>query len=206
MDIRAIRTQKALHQAVLELAQTTNIAQLSVTEVAKAAQINRVTFYSHAASPEVLLFGALTKDLNRVRDQLVDPQTATPISPDRPIVSLAQHLVSHLSLYRTNIGADGRGAVADFLTEHFAQSVSLLLDENAAAVSKIAGLNRPLSQVALEATAQFIAHGSIGVIAVWLHASPTPQPDELVLLLDHLLPRWWIDLNPDSSNTGRENT
>lgn len=206
MDIRAVRTQKALHQAVLELAQTTNVSQLSVTEVAKAAQINRVTFYNHAASPEVLLFGALAKDLNRVRDQLVDPQTATPISPDRPIVSLAQHLVRHLDLYRTNIAADGRGTVADFLTEHFAQSVSLLLDENAAAVSRIAGLNRPLSQVALEATAQFIAHGSIGVIAVWLHASPTPHPDELVLLLDHLLPRWWLDLNPDSLNTGPENT
>lgn len=46
-DMRTKRTKKALKKAIIELMTTETIEKISVTDLCKVAEINRVTFYSH---------------------------------------------------------------------------------------------------------------------------------------------------------------
>lgn len=192
MDIRAGRTRATLHQTILSLAATHELSTITVAQVARTANINRVTFYNHASSPAALLTAALQGNLDGVRDGLL--QGGSPSVKQRPAIALSEHLVAHLDVYQRNLPVSGQGILADFLTAHFAQSVHLVLAENPASQR----LPTPSAQLSapetIDAAAQFISRGVIGIIAVWLHASPTPDQSQLVLFLDNLLPTWWLEL------------
>ena len=53
-DLRTIRTKKAIYNAFQEMAANTDIAHITVKELAEMAGINRKTFYSHYDSIEAL--------------------------------------------------------------------------------------------------------------------------------------------------------
>ncbi|XBH20351.1 TetR-like C-terminal domain-containing protein [Jonesiaceae bacterium BS-20] len=207
MDARAQRTQNALRATILSLAQEHEISQISVTQVAQAAQINRVTFYNHATSPLDLLTQALREQLDLVRSHVLDSHqdqslATTQSSPvrQRPIEELGEHLIVHQVMYRRNITPTGHGAVADFLTQHFAQTVYQHLAEQSRHLATALGAAPEHSQSALDATAQFISHGTIGVIAVWLHDGTELTVQRLVTYLDNLFPAWWIRIADGTTN------
>ncbi|MDN7242809.1 TetR-like C-terminal domain-containing protein [Planococcus sp. N028] len=60
-DRRILRTQKKLKTALLDLLKEKELHELSITEVAKHAECNRVTFYSHYKDLNALL-GAIVDD------------------------------------------------------------------------------------------------------------------------------------------------
>lgn len=191
MDARAQRTRHALHQAVLRLAAEHDVVTLSVAQLARAAQINRVTFYNHAKSPATLLTAALQGELDAVRAGILDSGTQEVTS--RPAVALTEHLVAYLTVYQRNLPVTGQGVLADFLSGHFAQSVHLVFAENRSSLRNPAQ-NHITSADTVNAAAQFISRGVIGIIAVWLHSSPRPDQEQLVMFFDQLLPTWWLDL------------
>ena len=46
-DLRVVKTKKGIHQALLHLLKNKPLAHIKVTELCKAANINRGTFYFH---------------------------------------------------------------------------------------------------------------------------------------------------------------
>ncbi|TVX99060.1 TetR/AcrR family transcriptional regulator [Cohnella terricola] len=54
-DTRAARTRTLLHAALLDLVNEKPYVEVSVTDIAKKAGINRVTFYSHYSSKDELI-------------------------------------------------------------------------------------------------------------------------------------------------------
>lgn len=54
-DIRICKTKAKLKSAVLDLLKTKSISSITVTELCKAAKINRNTFYAYYDSPDMLL-------------------------------------------------------------------------------------------------------------------------------------------------------
>ena len=46
-DLRVVKTKNGIHQALLQLLQNKPLTQIKVTELCKAANINRGTFYFH---------------------------------------------------------------------------------------------------------------------------------------------------------------
>lgn len=74
MDKRMVKTKKAIQNALVELAQEKELNQITVTDIAKRAEINRKTFYAHYSCAEdvlteiedefVRLFEKDIKDLN----------------------------------------------------------------------------------------------------------------------------------------------
>ena len=46
MDIRVIKTKKAIREGVLQLLGEKTVDEISITELAQIAQINRKTFYN----------------------------------------------------------------------------------------------------------------------------------------------------------------
>ena len=55
MDIRVIKTKKAIHEGVLLLLSEKPIDDISITELAQVAQINRKTFYNYYQNPYQVL-------------------------------------------------------------------------------------------------------------------------------------------------------
>ena len=55
VDIRVIKTKKALREAVLQLLGDKTIDEISITELAEVAQINRKTFYNYYQHPYQIL-------------------------------------------------------------------------------------------------------------------------------------------------------
>lgn len=200
MDIRAQRTVAAMHRAILALAEQEDVQDLPVAKVAGEAGINRVTFYNHAANPCELLLAALRPELDQIRAQFLAEAAARPQGPGGMIVdrAVAEHLVARRMVYRRNLPANGHGFLADFLSDHFAESVRIFL---AARHGSMPGgpddSSRP--KALMDAvTAQFLAHGATGAIAVWLHTPDPLEPGQLSGLLKDLMPHWWTQEVPDS--------
>ena len=55
MDIRVIKTKKAIRESVLQLLSEKTIDEISITELAQVAQINRKTFYNYYQNPHQIL-------------------------------------------------------------------------------------------------------------------------------------------------------
>lgn len=55
MDIRVIKTKKAIREGILQLLAEKTIDDISITELAQIAQINRKTFYNYYQNPHQVL-------------------------------------------------------------------------------------------------------------------------------------------------------
>jgi len=55
MDIRIIKTKKAIRESILQLLNEKTIDEISITELAQIAQINRKTFYNYYQNPHQVL-------------------------------------------------------------------------------------------------------------------------------------------------------
>ena len=55
VDIRVIKTKKAIREAVLQLLGDKTVDDISITELAQVAQINRKTFYNYYQHPHQIL-------------------------------------------------------------------------------------------------------------------------------------------------------
>lgn len=66
MDRRVKRTKKRLREALLELLCTKNVKDITVSELALKADINRGTFYTHYRDAEDLLAGITEEFLDEI--------------------------------------------------------------------------------------------------------------------------------------------
>ncbi|WP_019146151.1 TetR/AcrR family transcriptional regulator [Aeromicrobium massiliense] len=190
MDARQRRSRERLHAAVLELADTRAVDELSVTEVAAAAGVHRSTFYEHAASPVALLQQALVSELDTLRDELLaDTTTDVEQAVTRTTRAVLDHVERHADIYRRGLGAgSGAASLHAMLSGHFLES-SRRLGELARVDVRV-----PVPDVAddvvADAAIRFIADGTVGVIEGWLDA-PEPKVDDFMRVYVSLLPAWW---------------
>lgn len=190
MDARQRRSRERLHAAVLELAETRAVDELSVTEVAAAAGVHRSTFYEHAASPVALLQQALVSELDTLRDELLaDTTTDVEQAVTRTTRAVLHHVERHADIYRRGLGAgSGAASLHAMLSGHFLET-SRRLGELARVDVRV-----PVPDVAddvvADAAIRFIADGTVGVIEGWLDA-PQPRVDDFMRVYVSLLPAWW---------------
>lgn len=77
-DRRVVRTRKAIRQAFLELMQETDYQKISITAIARKADIDRKTFYLHYDSIESLVDEIIQDEADRIVDACVDSLSGTP--------------------------------------------------------------------------------------------------------------------------------
>lgn len=125
MDRRARRTRQALHEALIQLMLERDYDQVTVADVADAANVGRSTFYAHYTDKDDLLrdgFGHLKAELRRALEE----NPATDAAPnDRLAFSrpLTEHLADNVHLYHALMagragpiaGEEIRGVVIDFV-------------------------------------------------------------------------------------------
>jgi AcrR family transcriptional regulator len=116
LDPRIRRTRRLLHEAVLALAEEQDFAAITIQDIARRAEINRNTFYSHYRDKDDLLVQALdmlfdeltAEDRAFVEAQGVVTRDAVPAS----LLAVFRHVGERPELYRRLLGEEGSTAFA----------------------------------------------------------------------------------------------
>ncbi|RMB83730.1 TetR/AcrR family transcriptional regulator [Streptomyces shenzhenensis] len=190
LDVRTRRTRARLREAVVRLASEGPVEDVSVTDLVRAARINRTTFYKHAESPAAVLEQVLYADLDRVRaDWLADAAAAE--LPVREIWehasgALVDHLERHDALYTAGLVGRRSAALHHLLVDHFTASVHALLDRDPGLLPEGEGS----AAWRADAHSRFVAHGEAGLVEAWL-TLPAPRDRRLFIsAAASALPSW----------------
>ncbi|MCU1481248.1 MAG: hypothetical protein JWQ19_2034 [Subtercola sp.] len=209
MDARQRRSREKLRVALFELASKQPASELTVSQLAALAGVNRSTFYEHASSPQVLLEDLLRAELDAARQQYL-----TDIAPGdegRAITAVTRavllHIDEHAAIYRFGLSEQsGESSLHALLSAHFEASIRMLVETGAvsihdstagqsgAAASTVAGttIGATLPNPSLaEYAARYISSGTVGVITVWLNGPEPRDIDAVLHAYGQLLPGWW---------------
>lgn len=167
VDPRIARTRCSLQDALFALAKERGIDQVTVSDIADRAGVNRSTFYQHYADKETLLADALDLVADRAYARLKDGLEFT-VEPPAVLVEFLGHIDDHAVLYRSVFTEPGWGLVLTRLRGHIRDAVA----EVASGDDYAATLGVPL-----EVLAAGTAGSIVGVIGEWLTRDPLPAAD-----------------------------
>jgi AcrR family transcriptional regulator len=196
VDSRQKKTRAKLASVVLRLASERPASEITASEIAIAAEINRSTFYQHASSPVALLERVLKDELDEIRDRYLGEaalQSSLDSSDAIEQVTRAalRHVDSHAAIYIRGLGSgSGSASLKPLLSEHFAGSMTLLFARHALSVPALDDAQATSTFVA-ESAASFIANGSVGAIEVWLRTAEPRDEDQFMQAYHLILPSWW---------------
>lgn len=195
MDARHRRSRAKLAEAVLRLASEHPIDEVTASEIAAAAGVNRSTFYAHAGSPLALLESVLREELDVIRDRYLAAVPRSEAAEAITAVTLAvlENIESHAAIYERGLlpdrdGHSGETSLRPMLAAHFEESSRQLLaqhalfptDEEEAADPLLAAMVGP-----------FVANGSVGAIAAWLTLPEPRDTDAFLRSYRRLVPSWF---------------
>ncbi|MFC4244756.1 TetR/AcrR family transcriptional regulator [Gryllotalpicola reticulitermitis] len=154
------------------LAARKDIGTVTVAELARAADIDRSTFYSHASSPTELLLDVLREDLDPLRveaDESLDGSPETVAQIGRGLnARLVDHVERYEAIYADRDGGRPSSALHTVLSGHVRTSLELVFRHLGAPTAE------GDAQVGTEYLAAFVAHGVVGAVSVWL-SEPAPR-------------------------------
>ncbi|MGO9220380.1 MAG: TetR/AcrR family transcriptional regulator [Streptosporangiaceae bacterium] len=187
-DPRAVRTREklicAFHEAVLD----SDPSKMSVSALARAAGVNRTSFYSHFSSPEDLAIHALSElfDVVGNADIVMRSRHSVPgtEASRRGLRDIVGFLDERRASYARLLGPGAAPQLVQAVTEAFTRRTA----------EALARMDVRPAYADPVITARFLAGGVLGVISDWL-AGPPGQctADELVEALIHCLPGWLND-------------
>ncbi|WP_162916390.1 TetR/AcrR family transcriptional regulator [Cohaesibacter haloalkalitolerans] len=186
-DIRIERTRARLAEAVLTLAAESDIAGVSVAELARRAGVNRSTFYDHAQSPVELLTRVLSQDLDHMRrtgmEQLRRDGQLLRYLTRSTLREIIRHVVRHEAIYAGPSCSSSTFALRVVLAEHIEQSMLTILGEGFVSMPVADDQLVPLM-------AAFLGHGAAGAIEAWLGLPSPRDEDRLLSTIEAMYPPW----------------
>jgi AcrR family transcriptional regulator len=188
-DPRAVRTREKLICAFNEAVLDSDPSTMSVSVLARAAGVNRTSFYSHFASPEDLAIHALSDLFDVVGSADIVMRSRHSVSgaeaSRRALREIVGFVAERRASYARLLGPGAAPALVQAITEAFTERTVQALERMDV---------RPATADP-RITARFLAGGVLGVIGAWLSESRDPcSPDELGEALIQCLPGW---LNAD---------
>lgn len=192
LDVRRLRTQARLRDAVLRLAADSPVEEVSVTDLVRVARVNRATFYKHAPSPTEVLGRFLYTELDRVRADWLTDIRGGDLSAEtvweRASAALLDHLERYDDLYTTGLARHRSAVLYRLLVDHFTDSVRTVLESGLGTIPDSTGTQAWRT----DAFSRFVAHGEAGLVEAWLSL---PRPRERRLFISAAaatLPDWLV--------------
>lgn len=210
-DVRVLRTRRKLHTAVLGLAASGPVESVTVSDLTRAAGINRTTFYKHAESPGDALEQALAGELAVLKAdfeaQVMDPSVPLPELWERALLEFADYIARHERLWSTALLGEGSPFLVRLLGRHFSENFSVFLKYRPAPVPAelLRGGRAPggsaANDLVISAYGRFIGHGVTGIVQSWLEAPPPHDPGLFVSIVMSAMPSSFLS-PPGSSGSG----
>jgi AcrR family transcriptional regulator len=185
IDPRITRTDRALEQAIVDLASQRPVSQITVADLAGRAGVTRATFYNRYDSPLELLIRVLNADLDRGHRR-EEARRADGRYPAEQMLRLAtgevaDHVERFMAVYQHALHDPADDGVYEALVRHFTDYSLAFM-----ARSTHPGLPSASHQV----IARFVAHGFAGAIKAWLSDASVTKTD-LVEAAIACAPTWW---------------
>jgi AcrR family transcriptional regulator len=187
-DPRAIRTREKLIGAFHEAIRDSDPRDMSVSALARAAGVNRTSFYEHFASPEDLAIHALSELFDVVSNADIVMRAQHAVTGAEASRRALHEIVSFVAAERDSYARVlGPGAAPRLL-----HAVAKAFTERTVQALEPMDVRPPEADPRI--TAQFLAGGVLGVVGAWL-AGPEPvmSADQLVDALIQCLPGWLLD-------------
>lgn len=191
-DARYLKTQRSLRAAALLLARSEEISSISVSDLCRAAGVNRATFYRHATTPFEILEAAIVEDLDSLREVFLSGALdATPDFPSlwrQAVLGTVAHVERFSEVYRTGFGVGSYGQLQTLLSRHISTSMLYLLSENPGLLPPH---DKSHEEFFIESAASSLGHGLTAVLQVWLR-SGDGDVDLYSAAVMHTLPSWMV--------------
>lgn len=173
-DPRAQRTRARLRAAVLDLAVERDLGTLTVSEVAKRAEVNRATVYLHYPDIDALATDAMEDAVAHVaRAAALCPLDAPRDRAPAPLADLFTHLEANARLYACMLGDQGSARFSARLRERLTAELA----------HRFTSGSRPpgFTDVPPDLHAAYLAGALTGVIAHWVAAPRGLSPADAAL-------------------------
>ncbi|AMM18835.1 hypothetical protein AX769_00110 [Frondihabitans sp. PAMC 28766] len=175
----------------MAFAERGRLDDVTVSELARAAEVTRDTFYRHATSVTDLLTLAireLLEEFGAAYSAELPPRSelATVLRESEP--ALLHHIAEHANVYRTALSGPNASPVYRTLVDFLARSLELALRE----YPDIAPL--PPDELDGSAVAMISVYGAAGFVAAvreWLVIGDLDDVDRAVRVISSGAPQWW---------------
>ena len=166
VDLRVRLTKKLLKEALIQSLKTQHISEITVRALCEKAGINRSTFYSHYASPSVLLKSIEDEVMENINIYLEKKEYMVDKHPS------VQGIVPILEYVKEN---------ADIFNVLFSENCDLDFPKNVLALSQIIffNLNPKYDEKTRDYIAIFGLSGCISVLQKWLKSGTVETPEEI---------------------------
>lgn len=195
VDRRAMRTRQALHQALIELIGLRDYDEISVMDIAEAANVGRSTFYAHFTDKDDLLrSGALYFRDKLLRDHAARHELD---GPDGQLLSFSRFMTEHLKQREDLYRAMKRGRAGSIILDAFRLYVCELVRADLTARSP--KTERPYET---ELAVQFIAGAFMSVLVWWMDRGGKEDPAEIDRAFTALARDGFLRLFPGNAAPG----
>lgn len=199
-DPRIIRTRRALLDALLEIAEGKDFADITISELTERAGVNRKTFYLHYRDKNALLDQALDSLLGELMEaSRVFIEGHGPLDPQIPppaIRWLLDHLGERPALYRRLFGPNGGS--------HFAMRLQSLYYEKFLELWNDLGYVAAPGTPPVEFRATFASAATQRIAAWWLLSESEEPPEAVATWVWQLLHPLWFEMGAVRATGGEE--
>lgn len=116
-DLRILKTQERLQNALLELLETKELKEITVKEICDKAGISRNAFYQHYGYKEDLYDQMVARATEGIRDSLMPIIQDASVVTEDTIISYAKHIIEGISEVRELIYVMLKGDDGIFLRQ-----------------------------------------------------------------------------------------
>ncbi|MDD4077932.1 MAG: TetR/AcrR family transcriptional regulator [Bacilli bacterium] len=168
MDRRVRKTRRILKNALVELMGDKDFRKITVTELAKKADINRGTFYLHYYDIYDLVEEMENECLEHIKK--IVKKYSNPVDYYKILINIIEYVKSEKRFFQSIFGKNGDISYINKLKEEMKK---LFIQTNKAIPQKDESFQN--------AFASFIVSGGIGVFQEWLDQDCTPPIHNLIL-------------------------
>lgn len=116
-DLRILKTQERLQNALLELLETKELKEITVKEICDKARISRNAFYQHYGYKEDLYDQMVARATERIRNSLNPIISDATLIKQETVASYARHIIDGISEVRDLIYVMLKGDDGKFLRQ-----------------------------------------------------------------------------------------
>ncbi len=175
-DLRVIKTKKAIRQAFAELMSKKPLDEISVSDVAEAALINRKTFYSHYAGVHEII-AEIEDEITLSLQALLAQKRFEDIlsNPYDLFHNMMQIINKDIDVYGRLLTVTGNSKLVQKIIQMMRRQICSAYEHEA-----------PVDQQTLDMTVYFILSGMLAVFTEWYTCGRQQSIEELSRQLSQL--------------------
>src|SRR5579862_2043527 len=168
-DLRVMRTKKLIRDALISLTIQKGFSAITVSDITKAAGINRATFYRHYTDKFDLLnqYAQTVYDMLDVKNNNVNKSEFHSIPTN--LVKIFEHIRENATFYRVMWGKNGNPDFAEKIRSYIQKRIRKSLPKNLQAEEKL-----------IDLFVSYSASASFGAVLWWLENNMPYSSEKMI--------------------------